>query len=250
MHEFLFLKLLEENESRMIRGEKARIIDMDYATTKSGLSVQVDEVSFRASFRWFSIKWFSVYFPWIYYLLLVIFWREVIRQLSDFDLFQWIISHQAIFVILVILAIWNAYKWLALLINRTVITADHQKMIVRHQPLPTYGNRAFQTENITQLFIAKVVKRTLPALLVDYYGPILRINRKELVFYQLNALCKDKVARGILIGAEYEVVHYLELRLEDFWGITDRQVEGEAEDISQVEQALMNESIRNKYRDL
>lgn len=108
-----------------------------------------------------------------------------------------------------------AYYTTTLLLNKTTVTANDQKLLVKHGPLPWFGNKQLDAEDVEQIYVREHVKR-------EKNGP--RIS------YEVRAKLtdgKDEKLLGSGIIKEPYDAQVVEKKLENFMGIPDYRVEGE-----------------------
>lgn len=111
-----------------------------------------------------------------------------------------------------------AYYVLAGFLNRTTVLVDKGVLQVRHRPVPWWGNKDIQADNIDQIYCKQ--KR-------NYEQSGSRMSQTGSV-YEVHAILrhgpKEKLVSGLM---ESEQALYIEQELERYLGIRDRHVRGE-----------------------
>lgn len=117
-------------------------------------------------------------------------------------------------IIFRLLGIGLLYWVLVMLLNRTEFQTDRQTLTVRHRPLPWPGNRSVALAEVDQLFVTRSVRR--------------RRASRTLYSYRVNAYLKDGERRSLVTDLHDPAeALFVEKKLENFLGITDRPIEGE-----------------------
>ena len=102
-------------------------------------------------------------------------------------------------------------------LNRTHITADYQKISIRHGPLPWFGNKNIEAWDLKQLYAKEKISRS--------HG---RHGSSTRTSYAVRAVTKS--GRNIkLVGGltTQEQAIFIEQKIEKYLGIKDASVPGE-----------------------
>ena len=99
--------------------------------------------------------------------------------------------------------------------NHSTILVANRMLIIKHSPLPWFGNKIIDVENLSQLYAKKNTKTILSAL-------------EETSFYDLHAKLNDGRDITLISGlASAEVARFLEQQIESYLGIVDQPIVGE-----------------------
>ena len=156
-------------------------------------------------------KWFN--FSFIFFTLFVIVW--------DGFLFNWYwmafssFNIMAIFFPLLHLSIGLGltYYVVAGYLNKTFVDVDFDSLIIKHRPIPFWGNKNIRSKTLTQIYC----KRD---------GPYGFLNRAY--SYSVRAITNDRENIELLSGLDSsEQALFIEQEIEKFLGITDRPIKGE-----------------------
>jgi hypothetical protein len=110
----------------------------------------------------------------------------------------------------VAIGIWMTYFTFASFFNKTIVEVDNNLLMVRHGPLPYYGNRSLDVNTIMQFYCNG--------------------NRhRRSVSYNVNALLADGSKLKILSALQRDQALFYEARLEAWLGIEPSRVRGEVE---------------------
>ncbi|MGD8451320.1 MAG: hypothetical protein PVJ57_05825 [Phycisphaerae bacterium] len=173
-----------------------------------GLHVEDWDGNLRITRRWFSPAFIFLVFFCAFWDEFLVFWYSIAFGGDA----PWIM---AVFPILhVAVGIGLTYFTLCGFVNRTVITVDAGQLAIRHGPLPWPGNRVVPTGDLEQLYCRERLRHS---------------NRgRTSVQYELHAATVGG-GRIKLLGMLDDPEHalFLEQRIEQYLGITDRPVRGE-----------------------
>ena len=137
----------------------------------------------------------------------------VFMEYSNIDRIGW--SRDFLFFpIEVLVIIGLTYYALAGWFNRTHIFVSHDRILVRHRPLPFLGNKTLSASDIKQLYAKKKISR--------------RLEGDTSVTYEVHAITHGgrnvKLVRGL---DSSEQALFIEQEIEKYLGIQDAPVKGE-----------------------
>jgi hypothetical protein len=161
--------------------------------------------------RWFTPALFFLLFFCIAWDAFLVFWYSMaISSFGSAGGASWImvvfpIGHLAVGVGL-------TYFVIAGFLNRTEIHVDYETLIVRHRPVPWFGNRMLPVEQVSQLYVEEKIAHGKNGTSVSYL---------------LNLETVDGRKVKIVRCEEREQALYIEQEIERFLDISDEAVEGE-----------------------
>ena len=108
-----------------------------------------------------------------------------------------------------------AYYTSTLLLNKTKVTANNQKLLVEHGPLPWFGNKVLSAEDVDQIYVRERITRGKNGTSISYEVRAKMTDGKD-----------QKLLGAGVIKKPYDA-QVVEKKLEDFMGVPDYRVEGE-----------------------
>ncbi len=176
-----------------------------------GIDVSHVGAGLRITRRWYH---------WILYplLLFCIVWNGFVINwhASTLSTGLWFFSFFALLHTAV--GIGLAYYVVAGFLNTTTLLVDKGVLQVRHRPVPWWGNKKIQADNIDQIYCKEKKHQQQSGSGVSQTGSA----------YEVHAILrhgpKEKLVSGLM---ESEQALYIEQELERYLGITDRHVRGE-----------------------
>lgn len=118
----------------------------------------------------------------------------------------------AVTVALLGLGLLTVYSALVGLINQRMIQVTHDQLKVVYGPLPFERNHELKTTELVQLYTHKMAT-------TSRYG--------DITGFTLEAILSDGKLIPLTSDPSYEKVHFLEIQIESWLGITDLNVPGE-----------------------
>jgi hypothetical protein len=166
---------------------------------------------FALSYRWFSFYYvFLAVFCLIWDGFLVFWYSLAFTQNAPWIMFAFPVLHIAT-------GIGVTYYTLAGFYNRTVITVGMGKITIQHTPLPWPGNRTITAADLIQLYSEE---------------RIVQSNNSTRATFQLSAISTQNKKVKLLSGLNSrDEVRFLEHKIEEQLGITDRPVEGDRKSV-------------------
>jgi hypothetical protein len=135
----------------------------------------------------------------------LVFWYSMARSSGDLMALLFPLMHVAV-------GIGIAYYSLAGWFNRSLITVGEGKIVVRHGPLPWWGNKDVESRTIQQLYVKEKANRS---------------RNSARSSYDLHALTTDGRSFKLMAGfPESDQALYVEQEVEKFLGIPDAEVKG------------------------
>jgi hypothetical protein len=177
------------------------------AKPPSGLRIDDDGYRLRIRRRWFNFGYIPMLFFCIAWDSFLVFWYSMAfgDAQAPWIMIVFPIGHVAVGVGL-------TYFVLAGLLNTTTLTADRQKLAVRHRPIPWSGNLTIESQNLRQLYVKRDSGKS-----------------KSGTGFALFALLQNqhevRVWPGIETAAEGK---YVEREVERHLGIAAERVKGES----------------------
>lgn len=117
-----------------------------------------------------------------------------------------------IITILTLVAVGVTYFAIATLANRTQITISRKQLIIKHSPIPWFGNKRIAANELSQLF---VFERASNHNTDDQYTP---------PSFGLRAITKRGKNLLLLTNLDQEQALYLEQEIEHYLAIKDKPV--------------------------
>ena len=107
------------------------------------------------------------------------------------------------------------YFTIATWLNKTQIYVSKNSIEVKHKPVPWFGNKRIKADNIEQFFVEEKLKGSSNG------------NRRYL--YNVLGLTSENVQVKLISGLEFrDQARYIERTIEDYLGIENVKIEGEA----------------------
>lgn len=124
---------------------------------------------------------------------------------ANFDGFNRNLALIAFISVFIAGAIFTVYYTIAHWFNKTDIFVNNGQMEVKIGPFPWYGNIKLQTNNITQFYTKRIVKRS---------------KEKQRVSYEVRYILTNKTDKKLLAGLAARVqAEYIEQKIEQYLGI-------------------------------
>jgi hypothetical protein len=118
--------------------------------------------------------------------------------------------------ILIAVCVIVCYYSLARLLNKTRILVSSDHIRVQHGPVPFSRNRAFDKKNVSQLYVTK--------------HSVGHRYRMVITTFQINVILSDNQVVTLVKGLKKAAQGlFIEKKIESFFKIEDRHVEGEVE---------------------
>jgi hypothetical protein len=148
----------------------------------------------------FAIAWDGFLFAW--------YTGATLHDGTPFMVFAFPLIHVGV-------GVWLTYQVLTGFVNSTRVTADRERLVVRHGPLPWLGNKNIESSKLEQIYVAQTEKSTK--------------NGSSYFRYEVRAQLKGQAKEVKLLKGleESEQALFVEQELERFLRIRDRAVPGE-----------------------
>lgn len=107
------------------------------------------------------------------------------------------------------------YFTIATWLNKTQIYVSKNSIEVKHKPVPWFGNKRIKADNIEQFFVEEKLKGSS--------------NGNRRYSYSVLGLTSENVQVKLISGLEFQdQARYIEKTIEDYLGIENVKIEGEA----------------------
>ena len=175
------------------------IVSAAWLELPKGLTIDVSKDALIITRKWFSPKY-------IFFIVFGLIW----------NIGLWSGVYQAgIWIYLFLphgwLGLWLAYQALTGLFNATSITVNTSRIIIEHHPIPYPGNKRLEANILKQLYTKQKTKRNSHT-------------------YEVRVLTTSGQDKPLLTGLDRpEQAMYLEQQIEEFLGIRNEPVAGEAQ---------------------
>lgn len=168
-----------------------------------------DERGLTLTYRWFTPAHLFMLFFCIFWDGFLVFWYGIAltRGAGPTDVMLWFpLLHVAVGVGL-------TYSTLAGFLNRTSLVVGNGELVVRHGPIPWFGNRTVSSTDLRQVYREETLSHS---------------RRGRRASYHLSAVTLDNRKLRVLSNVPgADVALYVEQALERALGLEDRKVAGE-----------------------
>jgi hypothetical protein len=177
------------------------------APKPQNVNIELDFDALNITYRWWSAKYFFLLLFCIAWDSFLVFWYGMASHGASWIMIVFPIGHVAV-------GIGLTYYTIAGFVNRTVITVNLQWLTVTHGPLPWFGNKRIDRNQVIQLYAEEERSQS---------------SRGNTSFsYQLNTILRDNTKLKLLAGLpSADVALFVEQSVEEYLHIEDRPVIGE-----------------------
>lgn len=173
--------------------------------TPEGIQVNVHDHALELRYRWFTILYMFLIPFTLFWNGFMVVWFAMAMGSGEILMAVFGIPH-------LLIGVGLGYYTLAGLLNTTIVTLDHQRLVVAHTPIPWRGACDMALEELEQLYV--VERKHQGKNGVSYT-------------YELMAVNKDGSEKPLLRGLKSHQAKFMEKRLELAAGITNKRVTGE-----------------------
>lgn len=160
----------------------------------------------QISYRWFGLSIIIMAVFAVFWNGFMLVWHGISLASGAWFMSLFGLLHTAV-------GIGLGYYVLAGFLNRTTIWVEPNRLLVRHHPLPWFGNQDLNAAEVDQLYSKKVIKQTKN-------GPR--------TSYEVHAIVKEGKKQKLLGRLkEPEQAIYIEQEIESYLGLRDKMVPGE-----------------------
>lgn len=176
------------------------------APQPEGVDITQEGGSLRIIYRWWSWKFAALLVFCIVWDSFLVFWYSKVTENAPLIMILFPVGH-------VLVGLSLTYYTIAGFLNRTIIMVNRQFLIVTHTPMPWFGNRRLETEQVTQLYAEEIIFQSRNSQSASYQvNTILRGNRKQ------------KLLSGL---PSQDIALFVEQTIEKYLRIPDEPVAGE-----------------------
>lgn len=184
---------------------------------RGGVFVEQDTDGLKASFRWFSWRWFLTFAPGTVLALLgsgLLIWlfskaEPTFRNSGDFLVMILALGF-------LVWGLWGLYTVLSILLNRTYIEVAGGELRIHHTPLAARRECAIRCENLVEVNIEEVSKSAIPIIVPVEGGGSIDLTAK---LFQLNASLANGKKEVLLSSPNLAVAAFLRSAIKKHSGL-------------------------------